>query len=56
VTPASPLDLAPLAGVATPLDRLRGLAVPIGDQLVQDIRVVEHDDSSVGGWSGDDGP
>jgi len=48
LTPASPLDLAPLAGVPTLLDRTRGLAVSIGDQLVQDIRVVEHDDSSVG--------
>jgi hypothetical protein len=52
VTPASPLDLAPLADVATPLDRVCGLTVPIGDQLLQDIRVVEHDNSSVGGWSG----
>jgi hypothetical protein len=48
VTPASPLDLAALASEATPLDRLCGLTVPISDQLLQDIWVVEHDDSSVG--------
>ena len=56
VTPASPLDLAPLAGISTLLDHSCGLTVSIGDQLVQDIRVVEHDDSSVGGWSGVDEP
>ena len=57
VTPASPLDLTVLAAHRRPAAASsRGLAVTIGDQLVQDVGMVEHGCSSVVWWDGGDGP
>jgi hypothetical protein len=42
VTPASPLHLTVLAAPSSLGGQLTGLAVTIGDQLVQDDGMVEH--------------
>ena len=48
MTPASPLDLAVLATNVGRLGHLNGLAVTVGDQLVQDVGMVVHD--ALLGW------
>jgi len=42
VTPASPLHLAVLAAPVPRRGHVTGLAMTVGDQLVQDVGMVEH--------------
>ncbi len=49
MTPASPLHLTVLAAPLSRGGHLTGLAVTIGDQLVQDVGMVEHG-SAPQGW------
>jgi hypothetical protein len=50
VTPASPLDLPVLTTTVSRRGHLSGLAMTVGDQLVQDVGMVEHGHCSSGRW------